>query len=148
MGESTMALGPEDLKQIVDYAKPWLRDAIMETAAPRLREVDTQLLERMVRVEEELKAQRELMAERFSAVDRRFEDMLAASEQRFGDMRSHSDQRFAAMDKRFDESLSASDKRFADMRSYSDKRFAALQWTLVVGFTIVTAAVTVFGLLA
>jgi len=114
-----MALGPEDLKQILDYAKPWLRDAVLETAAPRLREIDTQLLERMVRVEEELKAQRELMAERFNVVDRRFEDMLAASEQ-----------------------------RFADMRSYSDKRFAALQWSLVVGFTIVTAAVTVFGLLA
>ena len=126
VGEPSMALGPEDLKQILDYAKPWLRDAVMETAAPRLREVDTQLLERMVRVEEELKAQRELMAERFNVVDRRFEDMLAASEQRF-----------AAMD-----------KRFADMRSYSDKRFAALQWSLVVGFTIVTAAVTVFGLLA
>ena len=62
----------------------------------------------MVRVEEELKAQRELMAERFDAAD----------------------------------------KRFDEMRSYSDKRFAALQWTLILGFTVVTVLVTVFGLLA
>ena len=51
----------------------------------------------MVRVEEELRTQRELMDERFAALD---------------------------------------------------KRFAGLQWTLVVGFTIVTVLVTVFELLA
>lgn len=130
MGDPTMALGPEDLKRIVDYAKPWLRDAILEIAGQRPREIDTRLLERMVRVEEELKAQRELMDKRFSAMDQRFDDMLAASDKRFADMRSYSD------------------KRFDDMRSYSDKRFAALQWTLVVGFTVVTVLVTVFGLLA
>ncbi|MFW5745660.1 MAG: hypothetical protein ACOC2D_20480, partial [Spirochaetota bacterium] len=79
MGDPTMALGPEDLKRIVDYAKPWLRDAILEIEAQRPREVDTQLLERMVRVEEELKTQRELMGERFSAMDQRFDDLLAAS---------------------------------------------------------------------
>lgn len=126
MGDPTMALGPEDLKRIVDYAKPWLRDAVLEIAGQRPREVDTQLLERMVRVEEELRTQRELMDERFTAMDKRFDDMLAASDRRFADM----------------------DKRFTDMRSYSDKRFAGLQWTLVVGFTIVTVLVTVFGLLA
>lgn len=37
--------------------------------------LDAQLLERMVRVEEELKNQREIMDERFGAMDRRFEDM-------------------------------------------------------------------------
>jgi hypothetical protein len=40
------------------------------------------------------------------------------------------------------------DRRFDDMLAASDKRFAALQWTVIVGFTIVAAAVTVFRVLA
>lgn len=47
------------------------------------RELD--LRERMVRVEEELKAQRELMERGFVAVDKRFEDM----NDRFEDMHQH-----------------------------------------------------------
>ncbi len=38
-------------------------------------ETIVELLERMVRVEEELKNQRELMQQGFAAVDKRFEDM-------------------------------------------------------------------------
>jgi hypothetical protein len=78
--------------------------------------MDTQLIERIVRVEEELKAQRELMAVRFDAADRRFDDMIGL------------------MDKRSD-----------DARSQSDRRFTSLQWTTIIGFTVVTAAMTLFA---
>ena len=130
MGDPVMALGAEDVKRIVDYAKPWLRDTILELAPRRSSEIDAQLLERMVRVEEELKAQRELIAVRFEVVDKRFEDAQAN------------------MDKRFEESRASMDKRFEDMQVNADKRFTSMQWTILVGLAVVTAVVTVFGLLA
>ena len=108
----------------------------------RPAEVDTQLVERIVRVEEELKAQRELMAVRFDAADRRFEDMIGLM-----------DKRFEQVDKRFEDVLSltherfeAMDKRLDDASSHSDRRFALLQWTTIIGFTVVTAAMTFFAL--
>ena len=93
MGDPGMVLREEDVRRIVDYVKPWLRDLVSETLPPRSHDISAQI----VRVEEELKGQRELFAERFKAVDR---------------------------------------------------RFSAMQWTMLFGFTIVTVAVTVFGLLA
>ena len=65
MGEA-MALRDEDIGRIGDYVKPWLR-SVVEDMIPRHEPagVGAQLLERMVRVEEELKAQRQLMDERF-----------------------------------------------------------------------------------
>ena len=82
----------------------------------------TQLLERMVRVEEELKAQRALMDERFGFMARRFEDM------------------FEYMNTRFD----AVDKRFED----TDARFKTLTWMIGVGFVVVTSLTTLFALLS
>ena len=69
-----MTLRDEDVGRIGEYVKPWLRQ-MMDEMAPRLEPVgaDTRLLERMVRVEEELKAQRTLMDERFGFMARRFE---------------------------------------------------------------------------
>ena len=166
MGDPTMVLGAEDVQRIADYVKPWLRDTILDLIPRRPSDIDTRLLERMIRVEEELKAQRELMAERFDAVDkrfaasdRRFEDLqtametrFAVTDRRFEDARAAMDQRFAdlqtAMDRRFEDSQAAMDRRFDDARAHSDRRFASLQWTILVGLAVVTAAVTVFGLLA
>jgi transcriptional regulator NrdR family protein len=45
-----------------------------EAKQSRVHGIQTQLLERMLTVEQELKSQRELMTVRFAAVDRRFED--------------------------------------------------------------------------
>ena len=132
MGDPQMSLREEDVKRIGDYVKPWLRDLVTEMVPHRPSAADTQLLERMVRVEEELKAQRELMGERFEAVDRRFVSMQESM-----------DKRFEAVDKRFE----SMDKRFEDMKAYTDRRFSTLQWSMMLGFTVVTAAVTVFGLL-
>jgi len=44
------------------------------------------LLERIINVEEELKAQRELFFQRFEAIDKRFEDLIHYMDKRFEDM--------------------------------------------------------------
>ena len=73
MGEPVM-LKEEDVVRIGDYVKPWLREMVNHVV-PRAETVDVPavLLERMVRVEEELKALRVLMDERFGFMERRFE---------------------------------------------------------------------------
>ena len=132
-----MTLRDEDVGRIGEYVKPWLRELVEEMVPHvELGGVGAQLLERMVRVEEELKAQRTLMderfnfmAQRFEAVDKRFE----AVDKRFEESSAHNDRRFDAVDKRFDD-LNA--------------RFTALTWMIGVGFVVITTLTTVFALLA
>ena len=114
-----MTLRDEDVGRIGEYVKPWLREIVEETV-PRVQPggVGGQLLERMVRVEEELKAQRTLMDERFNFMAQRFEFMA---------------QRFETVDKRFE-----------DMNA----RFTTLTWMIGVGFVVITSLTTVFALLA
>ncbi len=122
MGEPVM-LKEEDVVRIGDYVKPWLRE-LVDHVVPRAETVDVPaaLLERMVRIEEELKALRVLMDERFEFMERRFQ----------------------AVDKRFE----AVDKRFEDLIGATDKRFNTLTWMIGVGFVVVTSLTTVFALLA
>ena len=143
-----MTLRDEDVGRIGEYVKPWLRE-IVEEMVPRLEPggVSAQLLERMVRVEEELKAQRTLMDERFNFMAQRFEETGAhmdarfeAVDRRFEETGAHTDARFDAVDKRFD----AVDKRFEDMNA----RFTTLTWMIGVGFVVITSLTTVFALLA
>ena len=118
-----MTLRDEDVGRIGEYVKPWLRELVDEMV-PR-QEVGgagTQLLERMVRVEEELKAQRTLMDERFGFMARRLEDMF-----------EYMNTRFEAVDKRFED---------------TDARFKTLTWMIGVGFVVVTSLTTLFALLS
>ena len=66
-------LRDEDVDRIGDYVKPWLRE-LVDRMVPRVETAgaDVALLERMVRVEEELRAQRQLMDERFGFMEQRF----------------------------------------------------------------------------
>ncbi len=118
-----VVLRDEDVGRIGDYVKPWLRE-LVDRMVPRVETagVDTALLERMVRVEEELRAQRELMDERFGFMEQRFD----AADRRFEDLIRHSDKRFDTV----------------------DKRFNALMRMIGVGFVVVTSLTTVFALLA
>ena len=118
-----MTLRDEDVGRIGEYVKPWLRELVDEMV-PRqeLGGAGTQLLERMVRVEEELKAQRTLIDERFGFVARRFEDMF-----------EYMNTRFEAVDKRFED---------------TDVRFKTLTWMIGVGFVVVTSLTTLFSLLS
>ena len=118
-----VTLRDEDIGRVGEYVKPWIRE-LVDRMVPRPATIgaDNQLLERIVRVEEELKAQRELLGERFEAVDRRFE----------------------AVDKRFE----AADKRFEELALQMNTRFSTLTWMIGIGFVVVTTLTTVFALLA
>ena len=93
MGDPAMALGEAELLRIGDYVRGNLR-AWLHEVAPTVFTPDpvsnTQLLERLVRLEE-----------RFEHVDDRFERM---------------DDRFVAMDKRFDDLIHYMDKRFGTLQ--------------------------------
>ena len=120
----SVTLREEDVGRIGEYVKPWLREvvdrAVHTAAAPLVAQgsVDNRLLERAVRVEEELKAQRELMDERFEFTKERF----AAIDARFDDLIAYSDRRFEALENRIDQSIAHSDKRFDDAIAQSNRR--------------------------
>ena len=144
----TMTLRDEDVGRIGEYVKPWLRELVGEMVPqPELGGVGTQLLERMVRVEEELKAQRTLMDERFGFMERRFEGV----DKRFVAM----DKRFEAVDKRFEDLIGQMnarfetvDRRFEESNAHTDSRFRTLTWMIGVGFAVVTSLTTLFALLS
>jgi predicted nuclease with TOPRIM domain len=79
-----MSLAQEDIEFIKAHLGEWLVEAGLGKPA---HAYEIELRERMVRVEEELKHQRELMRQGFERMDKRFEAM---------------DKRFEAMDKRFE----------------------------------------------
>ena len=97
---------------------------------------EVSLIERIVRVEEELKSLRKEMSYRFEALLRvmnaRFEALLA--EQRA--LREEMNVRFEAQKRE-------SDARFEAL----EKRFNFLQWTMMLGFTILSILITVFNFL-
>ena len=97
-----MALAQEDVEQIQILIKKILSESPEAMNANVRYELD--LRERTIRVEEELKHQRELMLEGFKQADKRFEQM---------------DKRFEQMDKRFEQI----DKRFEQMAEQMNKRF-------------------------
>ena len=156
-----MALTKTDLQQVQEY----LREHIVDWfPMPAL-----QLNERIIRVEEELKHQRELMLQGFENVDRRFEDLRENLDRRFDAI----DKRFEVIDtrfeesqrafyKRFDESQRALDVRFTESQKATDKRFeelhitmnarfgdmnrrfTTLTWLIGIGIAAVSTLITVF----
>ena len=82
---------------------------------------------------QELRHQRELMQQMQQNMDKRFE----AIDKRFEENRYY-------MDKRFEDLMHHTDKRFEDM----DKRFRLMQWTMVIGFSILSVMMTVFKFVA
>ncbi len=119
---------------------------------------DSVLLERLIRLEEELKAQRQIMEARFNAVDKRFEAVdkrFESMDKRFEDIIRLMDSRFEAVDKRFeavDKRFEAVDKRFDDLIHHMDKRFEAvdkrfsnIQWVMGLGFTLMAGLMAVLN---
>ena len=102
-----MALAQEDLdlikRELGAYVKANLSDWLAEQSLGKPPVVyEIELRERMVRVEEELKHQRELMREGFAQMDKRFEAMQTSMDQRFEAMQTSMDKRFEQVDKRFE----------------------------------------------
>jgi len=125
-----MALAAEDIEFIKQHLGEWLVEQ-SRGAPPAVYEIE--LRERMVRVEEELKHQRELMREGFTQMDRRFEAMQTTMDQRFGALQTSIAERFEQVEKRFeqvDKRFEQVDKRFeqVDKRfEQVDKRFESIQ---------------------
>lgn len=153
MPEMTMSFSREQLEQIGEYVRTnlpgWLR-----TMPPQSVQItDPVLLERVVRVEEELKSQRELMVERFEAMDRRFEERFDAAEKRFEARAKEVDKRFEDNNRRFEDINKRFDdvnKRFEDMNKRFDdmnKRFTSTQWLIGILVTLFMGINTAIQLL-
>jgi len=98
------------------------------------------IIDRLIHLEEENKAQQELMGVRFEAMDKRFEDLI-----------HYMDQRFEAVDKRFedlihymDQRFEAVDKRFEEI----NRRFTLLTWLISSLFGVIALLITVFKFVA
>ena len=109
-----MALAEQDIEFIKQHLGEWLTEVSLGKP-PAVYEIE--LRERMIRVEEELKHQRELMQQGFAMMDKRFEEMqhqidkpFDAADKRFEEMQQQMDKPFEAMDKRFEEITSRLDR--------------------------------------
>ncbi len=96
-------------------AVAWPTNPPMVQLPPEFYESQRRIAERVARLEE-----------RFEQVDKRFEQI---------------DRRFEQIDKRFDDLIHYMDKRFEQV----DKRFAAMQWTIGIGFTLITVVMSVYN---
>jgi len=158
MGEAQMELGEREFKKIGEYVKSHLKEWIAESGANivagaakgvdsdkselseigdesfalRRRELD--LVERVVRVEDELKNLREVMEERFSKMDERFEVQRELMDERFETHRE-------LMNERFEVQRELMNERFDHM----EKRTSFSQWIIGIGFTAIGLLIVVLN---
>ncbi len=119
-----MALAQEDLLQIQQLIEQSMSTRPEAAFANVRYELD--IRERIVRVEEELKHQRELMLQSFEISNKRFEEMRIDMNKRFEEMRIDMNKRFEQVDKRFEQvekHFEQFDKRFEQI----DKRFEQVE---------------------
>ena len=126
-----MALKKEELFTIGKYVQEHLIEWLPEhpyRSADRIYPIE--LGERMVRVEEELKNQRELMKQGFDQIDKRMELMQINMDKRF----EQADKRFESVEKRFDEVNTR-------LKAIETKMFQFMVWSS--GFTATVAGIVV-----
>ena len=151
-----MSLSEGDLQYIGQYVRAELPGWLRELGPWAF---GSQLMERMGRVEDELKAQRELLLAHVEASERRFEDIDRRFEvvnRRFDDVNNRFEDvnnRFEDVNKRFDDVNKRFDdvnKRFEDInRRFDDnsKRHTATQWFVGAGFLVLTTLTTLYQFL-
>jgi hypothetical protein len=148
MGETDVAIGESELNLIGEYVQSHLTGWMekLGVRAPLDPVTNTQLLERVFRVEEELKAGRDVMIARFEASDRRFEsidlrigDLIKTMDDRFNTLTRTMDDRFHSAAKASDDRFEALDKRFEDLKGGFNKRFSLLTWMIGAIMAIVVA---------
>jgi TolA-binding protein len=115
-----MTLATEDIQFIKQHVGEWLAEASLGKP-PVVYEIE--LRERIIRVEEELRHQRDLIQQVLEQMDKRFEQM---------------DKRFEQMDKCFEAMQQQMDKRFDEINRRMD-RF--MVWSF--GTTLTTGALVV-----
>ncbi len=153
-----MALREEELQAIGEYVqihlKEWLPEQSYKTSNSI---VGMELAERFIRVEEELKNQRELMKQGFDQIDKRFEQVqinmdkrfdqvdkrFEQVDKRFEQVQINIDKRFEQVDKRFEQVQINMDKRFDQV----DKRFSMMFSFITIGFVVIATMMSVFQFL-
>ncbi len=154
---------------VIKVIESRLQEAIEEYVEQNeLRVKELSLIERTVRVEEELRSLREIseakfeasekrfdalqreMKTGFDAMDKRFESLqremkagFEASEKRFESLQREMNARFEASDKRFESLQREMDARFEAM----DKRFSTIQWLIGILVGIPAIAITITQLI-
>ncbi|MDC9729254.1 MAG: hypothetical protein PSN04_07990 [Methyloprofundus sp.] len=117
-----MALAQEDIEQIQMLIKNSIA-ATPEVGNANVR-YELDIRERIYRVEEELKHQRELMLKGFEQSERRFEQV----DKNFKQMAEEANRRFEQVDKRFEQMAEESNRRFEQV----DKRFEKIDKQLEI----------------
>ena len=137
-----MELTAEDLKPIIE---PLVRELIGKFVQENeLRARELSLMERVVRVEEELRNLNKMLMvieeanqKRFEAMEKRLETMEKANQQRFEALQREMDKRFEALQREMD-------KRFEAL----EKRLNFTQWMIGIGFGLLGLLITVANFLA
>jgi predicted nuclease with TOPRIM domain len=113
-----MSMVQDDIDHIEQIVRKLVMDLTRSRSLHDYDEFDQR--ERIIRVEEELKHQRELMREGFNRMDKRFEQV----DKRFEQMQLEMNKRFEQVDKRFeqvDKRFEQVDKRFEQMTARIDR---------------------------
>jgi len=111
-----MSLAAEDIRFIKEHIGEWFAEQSLGKP-PAVYEIE--LRERMMRIEEELKHQRELIKTILEQMDKRFEAM-----------QHEMNRRFDAVDKRFEAMQHEMNRRFETMQSEMNQRFEQLTWRM------------------
>ncbi len=134
MSNAAMPLSDQDLEQIKHHLTDWMDSKLLQSQwVP-----GPELLERSVRVEEELKHQRLLMREsfeqfekRFELIEKRFEQVDKRFEQAYKRF-EQVDRRFEQVDKRFEQVDKRLELQQQEIRLIARKQDHIL-WSIVAG---------------
>ena len=128
---TSMELSQENLESIGEYVRRNLRSWTDESVLSAYAQRDIELRERMLRVEEELKNQGEIIRTGFARADERFEDL----NKRLSEDREFALAQLDRIDERFQTVREDANGRFAEQRELFDTRFADQREFLNVRFT-------------
>jgi len=123
-----------ELKELIYSLLPEIIEKYFREREKELYSIS--LIERLIRVEEELKALR-------SETNYRFEALMREMDVRFAAQKKDSDAKFEALNARFEALMREMDARF----DFLEKRFNFMQWFIGICFTIIMLALTIFNFL-
>jgi len=123
------ALSREEIEQLVANIVHSKIHAAIEEFIKRndQRAKELSLIERIVRVEEELRALREIEIARFEAAEKRFESLQREMNVKFESLQREMNARFETMNNRFEALQKEMNARFETLQKEMNARFEALQ---------------------
>ncbi len=156
MADYAMELRSEHLEQIGTYVRSHLAEWLPPQPAVASAESVQSLHVEIVRVQEEVRANRSILEKhieftekRFEQVDKRFDEVIHSMDKRFEAVQHNMDKRFESMQHNMDKRFEQVDKRFESMQQNMNDRFDDLQrsirngqWFIGLLVTFVMAAST------